>query len=207
VQRRSRWVRSVKKTVQWTVFSDARIGAVGRQEQEPAALGLEDFGGFGAFVGAEVAENDDGAKGDGRHELRRDVGVESVTVHGTFDDPRCDQLVCREACDEGLPSASWSNLRRIHAFIQSPAGALACRRRPFRARPRRRVMSVFTEVSSMTTSRCGASASFRPDRTSASTRRRRSSDHGAGMIHPSKQDESQTNAKGNPQIPRHGKLL
>jgi hypothetical protein len=90
-------------------FDRIEIWAVWRQEEEPAALDLQDFGGFGAFVDAEVVQNDDGAGCDGWGELGCDVAVKGFTVHGALDDPRRNQAVCRQARDKGLgiPKARW----------------------------------------------------------------------------------------------------
>lgn len=78
------------------------IGGVGGQEQEPASGCFQGFGRFGAFVGGQVVENDHGSGFKGRGELGLDVGVEGAAVHGTFDDPGCDEVGAGQAGDEGL---------------------------------------------------------------------------------------------------------
>ena len=73
-------MRSVRKTVWGTVFSDARVGRVGRQIQDPATAISEGLCGAGIPVGAEVVENDHGPRLKDRGKLGRDIGGESVSV-------------------------------------------------------------------------------------------------------------------------------
>ena len=98
----SRWVRSVEKTVQWTVFSDARIGGIGWQEQEPCADVFQDRGSFGAAVGGEVVEDHDVALVQGRRKLGFDIEVEEFTVHRPADHPGRVEPVMAQGGDEGL---------------------------------------------------------------------------------------------------------
>ena len=49
-------MRRVKKTVWGTVFSDARVGRIGGQEQHPAASLLQGGDGVRAFVGGGIVE-------------------------------------------------------------------------------------------------------------------------------------------------------
>ena len=76
------------------------VGAVGRQEKEPASLLPERLCRTRAFVGGQVVEYDDDARGERRCGLCCDAGVEGNAVHGSCNDPGCDQCVLREPGNE-----------------------------------------------------------------------------------------------------------
>ena len=81
-------VRSVKKTVWGTVFSDARVGAVGRQGQEPGPDFAQDSCRFGAFVTGQVIQNDHVARLQSLGKPGLDIEVEEVPVDRAINDPR-----------------------------------------------------------------------------------------------------------------------
>ena len=75
------------------ISDGVQIGAIGRQEQEPAAVCLQDCGGFVAFVSGQIVENDDGAGFQFGQEDLLDahlLSVESLAVHGARYDPGGD---------------------------------------------------------------------------------------------------------------------
>lgn len=81
-------------------------------------------------------------------ELRADIGVESGTIYGPLDNPGSHKLIATQARDEEpVPAKAGICVRHL------PKGASAMSRSPFRLRPRKGVMLVFTLVSSMKTSR------------------------------------------------------
>ena len=90
-------------------FDGVQVWRIGWQEQEPALLPFQQVCGFEAFVGGQVVEDDDGPGFECRGKLGFDVGVERGSVHGTFDDPGCDQVGAGQSRDEGLglPFAEW----------------------------------------------------------------------------------------------------
>lgn len=78
------------------------IGRIGRQEQEPSTTRFDQVFGPFAFMEADVVENDDIARRQGRGELRFDPGVEDAPVHRRIDDPRRNHPMRSQASDEGL---------------------------------------------------------------------------------------------------------
>ena len=78
------------------------IGAVSRQEQEPAAALSQSLRRLWAFVSGQIVEDDNGSRFKRRGQLRLDIGVEGRPVHWAIDHPRCDQSVLRQPGDEGL---------------------------------------------------------------------------------------------------------
>ena len=86
------------------------IGAVGRQEQEPAFVALEGSCGGRAAVRREVIEDDDGSRLERGSKLGRNIDVEDFAVHCAFDHPGRDDAVAGQTGDEGLgiPFAEWS---------------------------------------------------------------------------------------------------
>src|SRR5258705_9762809 len=75
-------------------------------------------------------------------ELRADIAIENGTIHGSLD-------------DQGATSSSQRKPAMKVCVRHLPKGASAMSRSPFRPRPRKGVMLVFTLVSSMKTSRAG----------------------------------------------------
>ena len=65
-----------------------QIGRVLRQEQHPCATALQGGFGFGAEMDRQVVEDDDITFVERGEELGLDVGVESLTVDGSGNDPR-----------------------------------------------------------------------------------------------------------------------
>lgn len=60
-------------------------------------------------VGGQVVEDDDRAWGDLRNQYLADVGGECGAIHCPLDDPRSDQRVLCQTCDQSLgsPTAKW----------------------------------------------------------------------------------------------------
>ena len=79
-----------------------RSGAIGRQEQEPGALGADGRFGGGAFMGGQVVKDDDVAGLEGRSQLGFDVGLEDAPIHRRVDDEWRGERVAAQAGDEGL---------------------------------------------------------------------------------------------------------
>ena len=98
-------------------------------------------------MGAEIVEDHDVAWLQRRHEELFDIGVEALAVDGPVEQAgRVDAVVAQggeESC--GL-------LRTCPAGTLLDEGALS----PWPAQPRRRVILVFVQVSSMKTSRLGS---------------------------------------------------
>ena len=95
-------MRSVRKTIWGTVFSDARVGRVGRQKQKPGTDVFQDRGGFRAFVGGEVVQYHHVALLQGRGQLGLDIEVEEFPVHCPTDHPGRVQPIMAQGGDEGL---------------------------------------------------------------------------------------------------------
>lgn len=79
-----------------------QVGAVARQEEEPARRVAPCLGSGGAFVGGKVVEDDNGSGFQFWYQHLLDLGCECFAIHRAFDDPRCNQRVRAEACDEGV---------------------------------------------------------------------------------------------------------
>ena len=100
-------MRRVKKTVWGTVFSDARVGGIGWQEDEIVALGAQQVDDPGRFVRRQVVGDEADQKGSGGSFSRRkdlsgpqsgcefvlDIGLETGPVHRAVQDPGGDQAV------------------------------------------------------------------------------------------------------------------
>ena len=97
-----------------------QVRTVGRKVQEPAALRSEGLGCAGILVGAEIVEDDDSATLKDWGKLGFDIDCEggaigtplvrvtmATAVHGTRDDPRGDEGISGQPCDEclGAPAA------------------------------------------------------------------------------------------------------
>ena len=83
-------------------FDRIEIGAVGRQEQEPAAVCLEQSRRLLALVGGQVVEDDDGSGLQFRDQDLLDVSVKGVAIHRARDHPWRDDAVAGQARDQGL---------------------------------------------------------------------------------------------------------
>ena len=95
---RRKWALSFENAIS----IELRSGLYGGQEQEPTALPSHCFGGAGAFVRGPIVENDNGAGFKFGGELGFNISFECRAVHSTGDDPRRDQRVLRQPCDECL---------------------------------------------------------------------------------------------------------
>jgi len=93
-------------------FDWVQVGAVWRQEQEPAPSLPHRLSRGGVLVGGEVVENDDGSGGQFWDEHLGDISRESRTVHRALDHPRRNHGIGGEPCDERLRSPR--SKRRIH---------------------------------------------------------------------------------------------
>ena len=78
------------------------VGAIGRKEQEPGALGANGLLGRGALMSRQIVQDDDVAGLEGRDELRLDIGFEDAPVHRGVNDERGGQGVASQAGNEGL---------------------------------------------------------------------------------------------------------
>ena len=81
-------------------------------------------GGCGFFVpvGSEIVENDRCAGRDLWDQDFANVGCKGRTVHGTVDDPGCDQRIVHKARDQGLrPPTSKRSIHRQTCTTRSPA--------------------------------------------------------------------------------------
>jgi hypothetical protein len=93
-------------------------------------------------VGSEIVEDDDVARLERRHEELFDIGVEALAVDGPVEQAgRVDAVVSQGGED---------------VVFHLPCGTLSTRRWPRGAQPRRRVILVLVQVSSMKTSRLGS---------------------------------------------------
>src|SRR5580704_5061880 len=119
------------------LFDGIEVGAVGRQEDEVGAFGSDDGASGLTFVAAEVVQDDDIARREGRSENLLDVEEEGFAVDRPVDPPRRINSVVAQRGDEGQGS---SNGRGAHG----PSAVVP--------QPRKGAMLVFTQVSSMNTS-------------------------------------------------------
>lgn len=81
-----------------------QVWAVWWQEQEPASGFAHGFGSDGILVRGQVIQDDDSTGSQFWYQHLFDVSGESVAIHRPLDDPRCNQCIGTEACDEGLCS-------------------------------------------------------------------------------------------------------
>jgi hypothetical protein len=89
------------------LFDGIEVGAVGRQEDEAGAFGSDDGAGGLAFAAAEVVQDDDIARREGRGEDLLDIEEEGFAVDRPIDRPRRIDPVVAQRGDEGqgLPTA------------------------------------------------------------------------------------------------------
>ena len=73
-----------------------------RQEQEPASGSAQGFDRGGILVRGKIVQEDSGSGFQFWDQHLLDLGREGFAIHRAFDDPRCNQRVGAEACDEGL---------------------------------------------------------------------------------------------------------
>lgn len=78
------------------------VGAVSGQEQVPTTSPSQCFSGTGALVRRGVIQDDNSAGFEFGSQLRFDVSVKCVAVHGPGDDPRGNQGVLLLPSDERL---------------------------------------------------------------------------------------------------------
>ena len=79
-----------------------RSGLVGRQEQEPGALGANGRFCGGAFMGGQVVQDDDVARLKGWNQLGLDVSLEDAPIHRRVDDEWRGERPAAQAGYEGL---------------------------------------------------------------------------------------------------------
>jgi len=111
-----------------------------RQVKEPAAVVAQGLCRLLVPLCGQVVEDDNGPGSDLRDKHVSDVGGKGGAIHGTLDDPWCDQSIRGQLRDQGLDP-------------QLPNGAPIVSRSPRLTLPRSRVRFVFTAVSSMKTPR------------------------------------------------------
>ena len=119
------------------------VWGVFRQEHE-AGPDVPDRSSHGfSFVGAEVVEDHDVARLEGRNEDLLDIGVKALAID-------------RPSNRQGASMRSLRRAARKVAVFQRPCGTASTRRSPFGAQPRSLVMLVFVQVSSMKMRRLGS---------------------------------------------------
>jgi len=93
------------------LFDGVQVGAVGRQEPESGAGGLDGGANGLGLVTSEIVHDDDVAGVQGLNELLFDIGQEAHPVDGAVEDARCRQPVAAQRRQErhGAPTA----VRRI----------------------------------------------------------------------------------------------
>jgi len=78
------------------------VGAIGRQEQEPSALGANGCLSGRAFMGGQIVQDDEVAGLEGRGQLGFDVSLEDAPIHRRIDDEWRGERATAQAGDEGL---------------------------------------------------------------------------------------------------------
>lgn len=83
------------------------IGTIGRQEEEVCACGADRLADAVALMAAEIVENDDVARSQGRHESLFDPGLKDSAVHRAVEHVWRDDAVVSQSGQEGqrLPMA------------------------------------------------------------------------------------------------------
>ena len=92
------------------------VGAISRQEQEPATALLQGLCRAWTFVGGQVVEDDNRPRIKRRSQLRFDIGVESRAVHCAVDHPWRDQGVLRQTGNERLSTPLAEGCSAIEPF-------------------------------------------------------------------------------------------
>jgi hypothetical protein len=119
------------------------VGRVFGQEHDARADGSDGLSHRLSLMGAEIVEDDDVARLEGWREELFDIGAEAFAVNGAVEQAgRIDAVIAQGGKKRrGLPAT----MRNLVDEALS-----------FRAQPRRRVMLVFVQVSSMNTNRLGS---------------------------------------------------
>ena len=106
-------------------FDGVEVRAVGRQEEEPSAFGLDGLFGDRTLVGGQIVHDDDVAAPQRRGELGLDVGLEDAPVHRRVDDEGGGERPATQAGDEGLgfPMAEGGFGAQPPSFQAAPARA------------------------------------------------------------------------------------
>ena len=78
-----------------------KVGAVGRQEQEPGANRTDGAAHGLAFVAAEIVHDHDIARCERRHEELLDPGEEALAIDGAVDDARRIDAIVAQGGNEG----------------------------------------------------------------------------------------------------------
>ena len=104
------------------LFDGVEVGAVWRQEQKSCAGGADGASDVGAFVRAEIVEDDDVAFSERRREHLLDVGGEALAIDGSVEDERRVDPVAAQRRDErhGFPMPMRS-LGHQSAALWTPA--------------------------------------------------------------------------------------
>jgi len=129
-------------------FDGVEVGAVGRQESEVRACGLNRGSHLGLFVHRQVVEDDDVAGLQRRHQDLLDVGQEARIVDGAIEDsgraqavrpqPYDDRVrlpvptrrVIVEACAPKTPTVAAKQVRRDATFIEKDVLPCVAQRQP-----------------------------------------------------------------------------
>lgn len=82
-------------------LNGVQIGTVRWQEQESASGLAQGFGSVGNRVRGQIIEDDNGTGFQFWYQHLLNVCRKSCAIHRALDNPRCDQRVSAETCDEG----------------------------------------------------------------------------------------------------------
>ena len=99
------------------------VGRVWRQEPEPCACGFDDFAKDNGLVAAEIVQDDDVARPQGRYELLLDISAEGLAVDRPVEDTRGGKPVATQRTKEGqrAPMAVWRKGAQAFAFVPPAA--------------------------------------------------------------------------------------
>jgi len=125
------------------LLDGVEVGGVFRQEDEAGSDIPDRLAHRLSLVGAEIVEDHDVARLQRRDEELFDIGVEGSPLMGPSN-------------RQGASMRSLRKAARKVAVFHLPCGTLSTSRWPLGAQPRRRVILVFVQVSSMKTSRLGS---------------------------------------------------
>lgn len=106
-----------------------------------------------ALMGRQVVENDHRSRLQGGCELSFDVGLKGGSVHCSLDDPRRDQRIMGQSCDEGLRAPLAKGRSSIEPLAHRCPSAQTGKVGPNCVRHWARTIGAFNGSPSMKTSR------------------------------------------------------